>query len=71
MLITRPEYDPQITVLPDGTADFVAALAEGATLAMAHDRAAMKIAPISISRKRSSLLLDGAAITHITPEIRL
>ncbi|MDR9393426.1 putative DNA-binding domain-containing protein [Roseovarius sp. SYSU LYC5161] len=67
VLITRPEYDPQITVLPDGVADFMAALAAGQPMATANE-AAMKVAAEFDLSQALVLLLNGRAITHITPE---
>jgi hypothetical protein len=64
VLITRPDYDPQMSAVDDGTAAFVAALTEGATLGDAHDRAAAAAPDFDLSGALA-LLLSTHAISRI------
>ena len=64
VLITRPEFDPQMTPVDDGTAGFVAALAAGAPLGPAHDRATETAPGFDLSAALG-LLLSSKAITEI------
>lgn len=65
VLITRPGYDPQMTVVDTGTAAFVDALAGGATLGIAHDHATGAAETFDLSAALG-LLLRERAISRIT-----
>jgi len=65
VLITRPEFDPQMTPVDDGSAVFVAALANGAALGPAHDSAAEAAPEFDLSATLA-LLLSSQAISDIT-----
>jgi len=64
VLITRPEYDPALHVLPQGGAAFVAALLAGNTLAEACDAGASDAEAFDLSAMLR-LLLQGGAITAV------
>ncbi|WP_296762373.1 DNA-binding domain-containing protein [Sediminimonas sp.] len=64
VLITRPDFDPVATPLPAGGAEFVEALARGATFAEAHDQAAATASGFDPAFTLG-LLLDGAAIASL------
>ena len=65
VLITRPDYDPQMTAVPPGTADFIAALQAGAPLSDAHDKASTTDPDFDLT-PALTLLLKTQAITTIT-----
>jgi len=67
VLITRPEYDPALNVLPQGGAAFVAALLAGNTLAEACDAGASDAEAFDLSAMLR-LLLQGRAITAVETE---
>jgi len=64
VLITRPEFDPMVTPLPAGGADFIDALSCGRTLARAHADA-ISTTPAFDLAATLGLLLNGGAITAI------
>lgn len=63
ILITRSEFDPEVTLLPAGGAVFVQTLSEGATFFQAFE-AAGETPEFDLSSVLG-LLLSGGAITHI------
>lgn len=63
VLITRSEFDPEVTLLPAGGAVFIQNLAQNATFLEAFD-AAGQTANFDLSTVLG-LLLSGGAITHI------
>lgn len=65
VLITRPGFDPVMTVLAPGAADFVTALRQGRDFGAAQD-AAMDAAPEFDMARILTALLDGQAIIGIT-----
>ena len=67
VLITRPEFDPVLTLLPPGGAAFVAALRDGATLAAAHEGAEAE-APGFNPTDTLAALISGGAITGFQEE---
>ena len=64
VLITRPGYDPEMTMVSPGTAAFIAALQGGAPLSDANDAALAPEPDFDLSQALS-LLLDAQAITSI------
>ncbi len=64
VLISRVDYDPKPHVLPAGGADFIAALQEGASFAVALQRARTTAADFDLTTTLG-LLIAGAAITRI------
>lgn len=66
VLITRPEFDPVPQPLPDGGADWLAALARGDSVADALD-AVLADAPGFDPAPTLTLLLRGGAITALRP----
>lgn len=64
VLITRPEFDPEMTPVSAGTAAFVTALSEQRPLADASDAASEEDADFDLSHALG-LLLAGRAITDI------
>lgn len=67
VLITRPEFDPQIVILPAGGAEFVAALSAGETFGTALDRAVAAADDFDLATTLGALL-GGGAITDILKE---
>jgi len=67
VLITRPDFDPQLTPISTATAAFVGALVSDATLGTAHDAATQHDPGFDLSHALG-LLLSNNAITHITVE---
>lgn len=61
ILITRPDFDPTIDLLPIGGADFLAALAQGAPLGTAIDAAPDAFDPGPVI----AMLLHGQALTSL------
>ncbi|MDM8166505.1 DUF2063 domain-containing protein [Roseovarius sp.] len=66
VLITRPDYDPQMTPLSPGTAAFITALQTGAPLADATDTATEAEPKFDLGTALS-LLLGTQTITDIRP----
>jgi len=66
VLITRPDYDPQMTPVSPGTAGFITAIQTGATLAEATDTATTTDPEFDLS-PALSLLLGTQTITAIRP----
>jgi len=65
-VITRPEFDPVIKVLPPGGAVFLNALCDARSLTQAAE-AALGEAPSFELSGMLALLLEGRAITAIIP----
>lgn len=65
VLILRPEFDPELTPIPPATADFIAALARGETLAAAAETTSTTHDEFDLS-EALGLLLSGRAIARIT-----
>lgn len=62
LVILRPDYDPELHLLPPGGAGFVAALTEGQTFGQALDKTPEDFdLPTTLS-----LLLSGKALTSLT-----
>jgi hypothetical protein len=68
VLITRPEFDPVLTVLPAGGASFIAALHGGAPLATALDKATQDAPDFDLQTMLAVLLHQNAIIDIITTE---
>ncbi|GGO51328.1 Putative DNA-binding domain-containing protein [Roseovarius pacificus] len=66
VLITRPDFDPELTDLPQGGASFVTALMNNSTLSAALDTA-LSDAPDFDLQNMLGLLLQRQAIAAITP----
>lgn len=66
VLITRPEFDPAPQLLPAGGADFVTAIAEGANLTEAAEKAAETTPDFDLTTTLG-LLLAGRALTAKDP----
>ena len=64
ILITRPEFDPQMTPVSDGTAAFTDALMQGQTLAEANEQGLTADPEFDLSQALG-LLLSEQAITQI------
>ena len=64
VLILRPEFDPELTPVSQGTAEFVTALMRGATLGAANATASATEDRFDLSEALGSLL-SGQAITGI------
>ncbi len=64
VLITRPELDPELLVLPSGAADFIAALMADQTLGSAYETALGDTPEFDLGATLA-LLLSGAAFTKI------
>lgn len=64
VLITRPEFDPMMTVLPAGGAEFATALKSGDTFGHALEAASAKEPTFDLTATLAALL-DGQAITQI------
>ena len=64
-LITRPEFDPQVTALPPGGGAFIAALLDGKTLGDALKSATIASGDFDLT-ETLGLLLSTAAITKIS-----
>ncbi|MDU8926349.1 DNA-binding domain-containing protein [Alisedimentitalea sp. MJ-SS2] len=60
VLITRPEYDPQPRLLPEGGAAFVTHIAKGDPLGAAVEAASVEAAEFDLSTLLSLLLQDNA-----------
>ncbi len=67
VVITRPEFDPQLTPVSTATAAFIDALASDATLGAAHHAATQHDPDFDLSHALG-LLLSNNAITRITVE---
>lgn len=67
VLITRPEYDPEMTVLPPGGGTFIAALQQNQTFGQAFEAAA-ELAPDFDLTQTLSPLIAGGAITRLNEE---
>ncbi|AXX98538.1 HvfC/BufC N-terminal domain-containing protein [Profundibacter amoris] len=65
ILITRPEFDPQVTVLPAGAGAFIAALIENAPLGEALKQATITSGDFDLTQTLG-LLLSTCAITKIS-----
>lgn len=65
VLITRPEFDPQVTALPPGGGAFIAAIMNDATLGEAVKTATITTGGFDLS-ETLGLLLSGAAIIKTT-----
>lgn len=65
ILITRPEFDPQVTVLPAGAGAFIAALMDTAPLGEALKQATITSGDFDLS-ETLGLLLSAGAITKIS-----
>jgi len=65
ILITRPEFDPQVTVLPSGTGAFIAALNDSAPLGEALKQATITSGDFDLT-ETLGLLLSAGAITKIS-----
>ena len=66
-LLTRPEYDPRVSLLPPGGSTFIAALQRGETLAAALGAAEAEFHNFDLSAVLG-LLLNGGAITAAVHE---
>lgn len=64
VLILRPEFDPELTPISDGCAEFTQAIGRRDTLSEANDAAVAAEAAFDLSHGLS-LLLSGRAITRI------
>jgi len=67
VLITRPDYDPELTPVSPGAAACILALGRGATLGGAHDAGLAEEPEFNLSHALS-LLLGARAITAIATE---
>lgn len=67
VLVLRPEFDPELTVVSNGTSDFIEALLAGQTLTDANDLA-LAVEPEFDLSQALGLLLSGQAITQLSPE---
>jgi len=65
VLITRPEYDPEVTALPPGGGAFIATLIKGATLGEADKAATIATGDFDLT-EILGLLLSKAAIIKTT-----
>jgi len=65
VLITRPEYDPEVPALPPGGGAFIAALMDGATLGEADKTATIATGDFDLTEVLG-LLLSKAAIINTT-----
>ncbi len=65
VLITRPDFDPALHLLPSGGASWLTALAEGNTFAQAHERAIAQHADFDLEATLT-LALHTAALTNST-----
>lgn len=68
VLITRPEFDPVLTVLPAGGAAFITALHSGVTLDTALDTATQDAPDFDLQTMLAVLLHQNAIIDIITTE---
>lgn len=64
VLITRPDFDPMVSLLGPGAPSFILALLDGAELGAAHAAALAKAPEFDLSNTLA-LLLSGGAITEI------
>ncbi len=64
VLVTRPEFDPQLSTLASGGGTFVAALMKGANFGAALDAAMDKVPEFDLSGTLGTLL-RGAALTGL------
>ncbi len=64
VLVTRPEFDPSVQLMPPGGPTFVQALLDGKTFGSAQQEAALRAPDFDLSQVLS-LLLGGGAITKI------
>lgn len=67
VLITRPDFDPEAHPLPQGGADFIAALMTGRTLGSAHD-AGVAVQTDFDPAPILGLLIAGRAVTGLSSE---
>ena len=65
VLISRPEFDPQQTRLPNGAAGFIAALGKGHSLGMAFEQTAETHPDFDLGATLG-LLLQTSALTSLT-----
>lgn len=68
VLITRPEFDPVLTVLPAGGAAFIAALHSGAPFATALEKASYAAPGFALQTMLAVLLHQNAITDIITTE---
>src|SRR6056297_460487 len=68
VLVTRPEYDPELLVLPQGGAAFVAAILAGATLTQACEAGEIDAKAFDLAAMLG-LLLQSGAIIAVEPEV--
>ena len=66
VIVTRPGYDPKMTVTGPGGATFAASLAAGVPVGVAHD-AALVEAPEFDLPAILGILITGQALCHLTP----
>lgn len=64
VLVTRPEFEPQLAALPPGGGTFVAALVDGATFGAALEAAQAQLPDFDLT-PTLGLLLAGGAITDV------
>ena len=64
VLLTRPEFDPQLTTLPPGGGTFVARLMEGERFASALDAATAQVPEFDLTQTLAALFA-GAAIIRL------
>lgn len=67
VLVTRPDYDPEMHVLPPGGGTFVSALMRGEPFATALDKTQAQVEDFDLTTTLG-LLLAGAAITRLTED---
>ncbi|SEK40528.1 Putative DNA-binding domain-containing protein [Roseovarius nanhaiticus] len=66
VILTRPEFDPIMSVCGPGGAAFVLALAEGATVGAAHETATSEAQDFDLAAVLG-ILIGGGALTRIIP----
>ena len=64
VLVVRPEYDPELLLLPKGSADFIAGLRAGNTFGEALDTASQRAPDFDLTTTLG-ILLSGGAITSL------
>lgn len=67
VLVTRPDYDPELHVLPEGGAAFLGAIQTGATLTKACEAGEIETEAFDLAAMLGLLLQTGAIIA-VTPE---
>lgn len=70
VLITRPEFDPIMTVLPAGGGTWVAALLDGASLSDALARTTAQVPDFDLTETLGHLLAGGALLHLDGPHIQ-